>query len=376
MASLSLRGVSKVYRRVYKAVENFNLEIDDKEFVVLCDPSGSGKSAILHMIAGVESVTSGEILMDGRSIGDLPAKQRDVALVSHFRALNSFQTIRKNIESGLKGLPLSAQEIARRVDDTAQALELTELMDRKPKTLSSGEKQRVELARGLVRNPKVVLLDNPLANLDTRARARLRSMIRRLHESMQATFVLVTNDYRAAMTMGTRVIVMKDGKIQQSDTPQNLYDFPENRFVASFVGDPEMNLFRVKLEAVPGEGVYAVFGENRIHIPSGKLQRFISDAYIGKEVYMGIRPENLHDEAAFLSVAEEDTTLEVTVEHVELLGSQTMLYLTAAGLEQPLIAQVYPRSTARQGERITIGFDTNRLHFFDAETEKTILMRM
>lgn len=375
MASLSLKNVTKIYRREVRAVENFNLDIDDKEFVVLCGPSGSGKSAILRMIAGLDNVSSGEIYMDSRRIDMVPAKERDVAIVSHDRALNSFQNIHKNIQAGLKGLGLSAAEAEQRVKEAAELLDLTQLLDRKPKTLSEGQKQRVLLARAIARRPKVLLLDNPLSDLDLRTRSRLRTRIGMLHKQLQATFILVTNDYTEAMTMGTRVIVMSDGHIQQSDTPQNLYDFPENRFVAGFMGEPEMNIIKVKLQVVSGEGVFAVFGDNRVKIPNGKLQRFTSDSYIGKEVYMGIRSENLHDEDAFLSMA-EDCVIEATIEHIESLGSEMRLFLTVDGHDRPLIARVYPRSLVSPGNRISIGFDINRTHFFDAATEKSILMRI
>lgn len=375
MASLSLRNVSKVYRREVRAVEDFNLEIDDKEFIVISGPSGSGKSALMRMLVGLEKVTSGEIYMDGRRIDQLPARQRNIAFLSQDSKLNSFQTIEQNIRNGMKGMSLSAAEQDEHLHKAADILDLNHLLDRRPKTLSEGQKQRVALARAIISEPKVLVMDAPLSKLDGHTRAHLRTRLSMLHKQLQATFVLVTSDSLEGMTMATRVIIMNDGRIQQSDTPQNLYDFPENRFVAGFVGLPEMNIFKARLQVVGGEGVCAVFGDNRLKIPSGKLQRFTSDSYIGKEVYMGIRPENLHDEDAFLSVA-EDSTIEVTVEHIELLGSQTHLFLAADGLEHPLIASVSPRSTARQGDRITIGFDTNRLHFFDGETGKTILLRI
>ena len=375
MANLSLKNVTKIYRREFCAVDNLSLEIDDKEFVVIIGPSGSGKTALLRMLAGLEKVTSGEIYIDGRKVDQLPMKKRDIALCAHGRKLNSFKTIYGNIKSGLKGLSLSREEGDRRIRDAAEALNITQLLDRKPKTISEGEKQRVELARALVRSPKVLLLDSPLSNLDAHSRAHLRTRISMLHHQLEGTFVMVTNDYSEGMTMATRIVVLKDGQLQQSDTPQNLYDFPETLSVARYIGEPEMNLIKVKLQVVGSQGVYAVFGDNRVKIPAGKLQRFTSDSYIGKEVYMGIRPENLHDEDAFLSVAEE-STIEVTVEHVELLGSETHLYLNADGLDQRLVASVAPRSIARPGDRITIGFDTNRLHFVDADTEKTILLRI
>lgn len=375
MANLSLKNVTKVYRRVFKAVDDLTLEIDDKEFVVISGPSGSGKTALLRMLAGKDKVTSGEIEIGGHRVDHLPMKKRDIGFCSNDRKLNPFKNIYGNIKAGLKGLSLSSSEADARIREAADSLNISGLLDRKPKTISEGEKQRVVLARALVRNPKVLLLDAPLSNLDTHTRARLCTRIGMLHKQLEGTFVMVTSDYREGMTMATRIVVMKDGRIQQSDTPQNLYDFPETLFVARFVGEPEMNIIKVKLQAVGGEGVYAVFGENRLKIPAGKLQRFTSDSYIGKEVYMGIRPENLHDEDAFLAMA-EDSVIEVTVEHVELLGSHTHLYLNAEGLDQRLVAQVPPRSVVRPGDKISIGFDTNRLHFFDAETEKTILMRL
>ena len=375
MAGLSLKNVSKAARRESPAVEDFNLEIEDKEFIVLGGLSGSRKSAILRLIAGLDSLSSGEIYMDSNRIDHLPMRRREIALVSHDRKLNGLQTVRKIILAGTKGLGLSATDANARVQAAAETLEIADMLDQKPKALSEGAKQRVAFARALVQQPKVLLMDDPFVGLDLPTRSRLRTRISRLHRQLQATFVLVTGDYREAMSMGTRIIVLREGKIQQSDTPQNLYDFPENLYVAEFVGQPEMNLLRSRLEVVGSEGVFASFGENRIKIPSGKLQRFTSDSYIGKEVYLGIRPENLHDEDAFLAVSEE-STLEMTVEHVELLGSETHLYLSADGVDQSIVARVSPRSMANPGDRIAIAFDTNRLHFFDVETEKTILMRI
>ena len=217
-------------------------------------------------------------------------------------------------------------------------------------------------------------MDEPLSNLDAKLRVQMRTEITKLHKRLQTTFIYVTHDQTEAMTMGTRIVLMKDGVIQQNDTPQNLYDFPANLFVAGFIGTPQMNIFKVRLEKL-GSEVFATFGENRIKVPSGKLQRFTSDSYIGREVYMGVRPENIHDEQAFIA-ASPDSCMDVSVELVELMGSETYLYLSVSGKEDNVVARVDPRSTARAGDQIRVALDPNRLHFFDLETEKTILNRI
>ena len=374
MASLSLRNIWKVYPGDVTAVKDFNLEIEDKEFVVLVGPSGCGKSTTLRMVAGLEEITKGELYIDGKLVNNVLPKDRDIAMVFQSYALYPHMTVYNNMAFALKLRKTPKAEIDRRVREAAQILGIEALLNRKPAALSGGQRQRVALGRAIVREPKVFLMDEPLSNLDAKLRVQMRTEITKLHKRLQTTFIYVTHDQTEAMTMGTRIVLMKDGIMQQNDTPQNLYDFPENLFVAGFIGTPQMNIFRVKLEKGI-DGVYAVFGENRVKVPAGKLQRFTSDSYIGREVYMGVRPENIHDEQAFLA-ASPDSIIDVSVEIVELMGSETYLYLSTSGKSDNIVARVDPRSPARAGDKIPVALDANRLHFFDIETEKTILNRV
>lgn len=370
MASLSLRNVRKVYPGSVVAVNDFNLEIEDKEFIVLVGPSGCGKSTTLRMIAGLEEISGGEIYIDDKLVNNVAPKDRDIAMVFQSYALYPHMTVYNNMAFGLKLRKMAKEEIDRRVKEAAKILGIEALLNRKPAALSGGQRQRVALGRAIVREPKVFLMDEPLSNLDAKLRVQTRSEITKLHQRLQTTFIYVTHDQTEAMTMGTRIVVMKDGYMQQQDTPQNLYDHPANLFVGCFIGTPQMNVFRVKLEK-RGGGIYAVFGANAIRVPEGKIQRMTGD-YIGKEVYMGIRPENVHDDDAFIS-AYPDACIDVHVEMTELMGSETYLYLSTDGKEGNFIARVDPRTSSRGGEDITIGFDVNRLHFFDGETEKNLL---
>ena len=373
MADLSLRHVKKVYDGNVVAVQDFNLEIADKEFIVLVGPSGCGKSTTLRMVAGLEDISEGELYIGDRLVNDVAPKDRDIAMVFQNYALYPHMTVFDNMAFGLKLRKTPKQEIERRVHEAAKVLDIEHLLNRKPKALSGGQRQRVALGRAIVREPKVFLMDEPLSNLDAKLRVQMRTEITKLHQRLQTTFIYVTHDQTEAMTMGSRIVVMKDGFVQQVDSPQNLYDYPTNLFVAGFIGTPQMNFFKVKLVKDSG-GVYAVFGDNKVKVPQGKLQKFISDSYIGKEVYMGIRPENIHDEEAFMSASPE-TCIDVSVEIVELMGSETYLYLKTSGKDDNIVARVDPRSTARGGDKIRVAFDANRMHFFDADTESTILER-
>ena len=372
MASLSLRNIYKIYPGDVTAVHDFNLEIEDKEFIVLVGPSGCGKSTTLRMVAGLEDISKGELYIDDKLVNNVPPKDRDIAMVFQSYALYPHMTVYNNMAFGLKLKKVSKEEIDRRVREAAEILGLEPFLNRKPKALSGGQRQRVALGRAIVREPKVFLMDEPLSNLDAKLRVQTRAEITKLHKRLQTTFIYVTHDQTEAMTMGTRIVVMKDGYIQQQDTPQNLYDYPANLFVGGFIGMPQMNVFRARLEK-RGNAIFAVFGDSAICVPSGKIQRMTGD-YIGKEVYMGIRPENIHDEAAFTS-AYPESCLEAKVEMVEQMGSETYLYLTAPGWDKTFIARVGPRTMFRAGDTVTVGLDVNRLHFFDVETEKTILSR-
>ena len=373
MGTIQLRNVKKQFEKDV-VIENLNLDIADGSFTVLVGPSGCGKSTTLRMITGLDDPTEGDIFIDGQKVNDITPGKRDIAMVFQNYALYPTMTVRQNISFGLENKKVPKEERERRVKEICEIVGLTEYLDRKPSKLSGGQRQRVALARAMVKQPKVFLMDEPLSNLDAKLRAQMRVELIELHKKLGTTFVYVTHDQTEAMSMADTIVLMKDGVMQQNDTPQNLYDFPENLFVAGFIGTPQMNIFRVKLEKGI-DGVYAVFGENRVKVPAGKLQRFTSDSYIGREVYMGVRPENIHDEQAFLA-ASPDSIIDVSVEIVELMGSETYLYLSTSGKDDNIIARVDPRSPARAGDKIPVALDANRLHFFDIETEKTILNRV
>ena len=374
MASISCQHIYKIYPgATAPSVTDFNLEIQDKEFIIFVGPSGCGKSTTLRMIAGLEEISKGEMYIGGRLINDVPPKDRDIAMVFQSYALYPHMTVYKNIAFGLELRKTPKDEIDKRVHEAAKILEIEHLLDRKPKALSGGQRQRVALGRAMVRNPAVFLLDEPLSNLDAKLRTSMRTEIIKLHKKLATTFIYVTHDQTEAMTMGDRIVVMKDGIIQQVDTPQNLYDYPANLFVGSFIGSPQMNFFDAKL-VKRADGVWAEFGGNAIKVPDAKVRKLVDESYIGKEVVMGIRPENIHDEERFLSVA-DNNLVEAKVEVVELMGSETYLYLKVDGKESNVVARVDPRSTSRTGDTVKVAFETNRLHFFDKDTELSILNR-
>ena len=374
MASISCQHIYKIYPgATAPAVTDFNLEIQDKEFIIFVGPSGCGKSTTLRMIAGLEEISKGEMYIGGRLINDVPPKDRDIAMVFQSYALYPHMTVYKNIAFGLELRKTPKDEIDKRVHEAAKILEIEHLLDRKPKALSGGQRQRVALGRAMVRNPAVFLLDEPLSNLDAKLRTSMRTEIIKLHKKLATTFIYVTHDQTEAMTMGDRIVVMKDGFIQQVDSPQNLYDYPANLFVAGFIGSPQMNFFNVTLEK-EGNDVVAKFGDNKITIPTSKLSKFTDESYIGKEVIMGIRPENIHDEDVFVQTA-SSAVINAKVEVTELMGSETYLYLSTSGKDENIIARVNPRTTSRAGQDVQVAFDVNHLHFFDKETEVTLLSR-
>ena len=373
MASVSLNHIYKVYSGNVTAVSDFCLDIEDKEFIVLVGPSGCGKSTTLRMVAGLEEISSGELYIGDRLVNDVAPKDRDIAMVFQNYALYPHMTVFDNMAFGLKLRKTPKAEIKQRVEEAAKILDISHLLNRKPKALSGGQRQRVALGRAIVREPKVFLFDEPLSNLDAKLRVAMRTEITKLHQRLQTTFIYVTHDQTEAMTMASRIVVMKDGFVQQVDTPQNLYDYPANLFVAGFIGSPQMNFFTVKL-VKEGNDVAAVFGDNKIIIPPSKLAKFADEDYIGKEVYMGIRPENIHDEDVFIQAA-PNAVVDCNVEVTELMGSETYLYLKTVDTGISFIARVDARSTSRAGDKIKIALDANRLHFFDVDTEATILNR-
>ncbi|MDR1669185.1 MAG: sn-glycerol-3-phosphate ABC transporter ATP-binding protein UgpC [Oscillospiraceae bacterium] len=368
MASVTLNGIYKRYPGGVIAVSDFNLDIADKEFIILVGPSGCGKSTTLRMIAGLEEITEGELYIDDKLVNDTPPKDRDIAMVFQNYALYPHMTVFENMAFGLKLRKTPKDEIKRRVAEAAKILEIEQLLDRKPKALSGGQRQRVALGRAIVRNPKVFLLDEPLSNLDAKLRAQMRTELTKLHMRLETTFIYVTHDQIEAMTMGTRIVVMKDGFIQQIAPPQVLYQNPTNLFVAGFIGTPQMNFVDCTVLDEGGK-TYLQFGEAKIMLPETKGRKPEVLSYVGKEVIMGIRPENIHDEESYLAQHPE-AQIKMNVDVVEMMGAETNLYMTAEG--RNFIARVEPRSTIKTGNVITVAFDTKKVHLFDKETEQTI----
>ena len=295
MAGLSLRHIYKKYPGGVTAVSDFNLEIKDKEFLIFVGPSGCGKSTTLRMIAGLEEISEGELYIGDKYVNDIAPKDRDIAMVFQNYALYPHMTVFDNMAFGLKLRKVPKEEIKRRVEEAARILDISHLLERRPKALSGGQKQRVALGRAIVRNPKVFLLDEPLSNLDAKLRASMRTELTKLHQKVETTFIYVTHDQVEAMTMATRIVVMRDGIIQQVDTPQNLYDTPCNLFVAGFIGTPQMNFINGKLSK-KGDDLYATFGVTDIKLPADKANNPALKEYIGQDVIFGIRPEAIHDE--------------------------------------------------------------------------------
>ena len=374
MASLSLKHIYKKYPGGVTAVSDFCLEVKDKEFLVLVGPSGCGKSTTLRMIAGLEEISEGELFIGDVLVNDVAPKDRDIAMVFQNYALYPHMTVFENMAFGLKLRKISKEEIKRRVEEAARILDINHLLERKPKALSGGQKQRVALGRAIVRNPKVFLLDEPLSNLDAKLRASMRTELTKIHKRVGTTFIYVTHDQTEAMTMATRIVVMKDGLIQQVDTPQNLYDYPVNTFVAGFIGTPQMNFINAKLVKKDND-LYVNFGENSLKLPPDKANNPGLKEYIGREVVLGLRPECIHDEPMYLS-SMPDNVIEVDVDVTELMGAEIYLYLRYLGQEEDtsnLIARVSPRSTSRAGDRVKVALDTGRLHIFDIDTERCIV---
>ena len=369
MASLSLKHIYKKYPGGVTAVSDFCLDIKDKEFLILVGPSGCGKSTTLRMIAGLEEITEGELFIGDRLVNDVAPKDRDIAMVFQNYALYPHMTVFDNMAFGLKLRKTPKEEIKRRVEEAARILDISHLLERRPKALSGGQKQRVALGRAIVRNPKVFLLDEPLSNLDAKLRATMRTELTKIHKKVGTTFVYLTHDQVEAMTMASRIVVMKDGLIQQVDTPQNLYDKPVNLFVAGFIGTPQMNFLDATLEQ-SGSDVYVVIGGNKLKLPAEKASDPELKNYIGKEVIAGIRPECFFDDER--TVRENPANvIKTEVDVTELMGSQIYLYLNFA--EQSVIAAVSARSTARVGDTIDVAVDTSRIHLFDKDTERYII---
>ena len=372
MASVTLEGVSKTYPGGVVAVTDFNMEIEDREFVILVGPSGCGKSTTLRMIAGLEDITGGDLYIDGARMNDVPPKDRDIAMVFQNYALYPHMTVFDNMAFGLKIRKTPRAEIRQRVTEAARILEIEDLLERKPAALSGGQRQRVALGRAIVRNPKVFLLDEPLSNLDAKLRTAMRAELTKLHRELQTTFIYVTHDQTEAMTMGTRIVVMKNGYVQQIAPPQELFDRPCNLFVATFIGTPQMNVAEAVLEGGP-DGAYLRFGqggsEARLPLSPEKAGLPVLAPWFGKKVLFGIRPNDIHADPDYLAQHPEQH-LEVSVEFVERLGAESNIFCRAAGVEFSAVAD--SKHIVENGAVVRLAFDGAAVHIFDPDTENTV----
>lgn len=368
MASITLKNIVKTYDNKVTVIPDLNLEIRDKEFIILVGPSGCGKSTTLRMIAGLEEVTAGELYIGERKVNNVAPKDRDIAMVFQNYALYPHMTVYKNMAFGLMLRKTPRAEIDRKVHEAAKILGIEEYLNRKPRALSGGQRQRVALGRAMVRNPSVFLLDEPLSNLDAKLRTQMRTEITRLHQHLETTFVYVTHDQTEAMTMADRIVVMKDGVIQQVDTPQVLYHKPQNLFVAGFIGSPQMNFIDASVSFESGD-IFLSFGPCRIRVPAALAAHAPLKQYEEKQIILGLRPEDLHTEDSFLSLA-ADAKFNAHVELAEMMGSEIYLYLEAGG--QKLIARTPSRTQIQSGSDIQIAVDVNKIYLFDKETEQAI----
>ncbi|TDW13216.1 carbohydrate ABC transporter ATP-binding protein (CUT1 family) [Breznakia blatticola] len=363
MANIELKNINKFYDKNVHAVTDFNLEIRDKEFIVFVGPSGCGKSTTLRMIAGLEEISSGELYIDGVLENDRPSKDRDIAMVFQSYALYPHMSVYDNMAFGLKLKKTPKDEIDRRIKDAAQILEITDYLKRKPKQLSGGQRQRVALGRAIVRNAKVFLMDEPLSNLDAKLRVQMRSEIIQLHQKIKATTIYVTHDQTEAMTMATRLVIMKDGFIQQIGTPKEVYDHPKNQFVAGFIGSPAMNF----IEGVIEDGCFK-FSDCSFKLPEITHKRLTD--YHGKKVTMGIRPEDIYTEK-IVEQTYPEVNFDFKIEVSELLGHETIIHGCIDC--HKLIAKVNARNNVKAGDVIEVTFDADKLHFFDQETGQSVL---
>ena len=387
MSGLLLKNINKIYPGGNQAVFNFCLDIRDKEFIVFVGPSGCGKSTTLRMIAGLEEISSGELYIDGKLVNDVVPKDRDIAMVFQNYALYPHMSVYDNMAFGLKLRKVPKDVIDEKVKAAAEILGITDYLSRKPKALSGGQRQRVALGRTIVREPKVFLLDEPLSNLDAKLRAQMRTEISKLHVRLATTFIYVTHDQIEAMTMGTRIVVMKDGFMQQVDTPQNLYDYPINLFVAGFIGTPQMNFFKNSTITEENGKIYVNFiGGNKILLPKSMVVKIKNlDEYknTGKVVTLGVRPEDIHEDQAFISTS-PDTVVKARIDVIEKLGAETQIYCdldfendknTIVDNAAQMIAKISSRSPVELGEVVELAFDAKHIHLFDGYTESTMLER-
>lgn len=365
MASVFLKSVSKIYDKNILAVDQATIEIQDKEFVVLVGPSGCGKSTMLRMIAGLEEISEGEIFIDEKSVNDIQPKDRDIAMVFQNYALYPHMTVYDNMAFGLKLRKYAKSEIQQRVQDAATILGIEELLNRKPKALSGGQRQRVAVGRAIVRKPSVFLFDEPLSNLDAKLRVQMRTEISKLHHRIETTMIYVTHDQVEAMTMGDRIVVMKDGKVQQIDSPMNLYHKPKNKFVAGFIGSPGMNFITGRLKK--NRKLLFDSGELKLEVPDNSAQNL--NKYHDQEIIMGIRPEDIYEEASKNSIP-YTANGEATIEVVEPMGNEVFIYFKSGS--NSFVARIKTQSEPVVGGNKKLVIDMSKAHYFDKNTEETI----
>ena len=365
MASVTYDHVSKEFGNV-KAVNDLSLQIEDKEFLVFVGPSGCGKTTALRLLAGLEEITKGTISISDRVVNEVPPKDRDIAMVFQSYALYPHMTVYENLAFGLKLRRTPKEEIRRRVNEAAEILGIGELLTRKPRQLSGGQRQRVAVGRAIVREPEVFLFDEPLSNLDAKLRIAMRAEITKLHHRLGTTFIYVTHDQMEAMTMASRIAVINKGVLLQLDTPQMLYDKPDNMFVAGFIGSPALNFFKAKLRK-EGGNLFVDAGPFSVPVPPDRNKAF--DAFVGKPVVFGIRPEDIYN-PAFVPPGIHAAPVEVKVDVTELMGNEIFLYLVSG--ENQIVARVDPRTDFRIGDKVQVSFNMDKCHLFDPETEKAI----
>ncbi len=360
MAGLLFKNLYKIYDGDVTAVSDFNLEIEDKEFIVLVGPSGCGKSTTLRMVAGLEDISKGELYIDDELVNDVHPKDRDIAMVFQNYALYPHMTVYDNMAFGLKSKKYPKQEIDEKIKEAAKILGIETLLHRKPKALSGGQKQRVALGRAIVRNPKVFLMDEPLSNLDAKLRIQTRAEITKLHNKLKTTFIYVTHDQTEAMTMGDRIVIMKDGLIQQVDTPENVYSNPTNIFVAGFIGSPKMNFVDAKVVKEDGD-IFIKLLNSMIKLDSDRVKRIIDKGYVGRDIIMGIRPEHM-----YYNEKKTDVFLDGIVDFIEMLGSEKYLYLTMEG--SSFTARVDSDNIVKKGDKVRLYLDDKKIHIFDKDS--------
>lgn len=368
MGEVVLKNVVKKYGNTV-VVKNMNLEVKDREFTILVGPSGCGKTTTLRMIAGLEEITEGEIYIDGKLVNNLPPKERDIAMVFQNYALYPHMKVYDNIAFGLKIRGYSKNEIQQRVHEAAEILGISHLLNKYPRELSGGQRQRVAVGRAIVRKPKVFLFDEPLSNLDAKLRVQMRAELKKLHERLRTTIIYVTHDQIEAMTMGSKICVMKDGIIQQIDSPINLYDYPKNKFVAGFIGTPPMNFIDVNVTQ-EGDEIYFDAGTFKLKA----LQKYNNklNNYVNKKLILGIRPEHIYDKFFYNSSVQKGSTATFTVSLVEPMGSETYLHLISG--KNNIVLKADPHNTVAPNQMIEVVFNLEKIHLFDPETEENIII--